>query len=176
MGGHGFTEVAFAEDEPLVRGTAEDPGEPFAMDEAESEAGDQKRHGLEKCEWHGRKVRFVEVAVNKGPVEHFLEWRDDESAAEDATDNDQPCDGAALSKLNERVPWFAGVHEFGIERIESYPKEKNKHSDQDAFPADFPAHFGDDRPDGPEEPDADESFCEINPVFGSIPELALERS
>ena len=61
------------------------------------------------------------------------------------------------------------------EGIETNPHGKDADSDNDRRAAEFPAHFGNERPRDPDQGGTNEAFSEISPVASRLSKLALKK-
>src|SRR5688572_20669151 len=152
------------------------------MNETEDDRSSNERAKVKCLEGNLLEVFLHDVAVNKGTKKCFFDRRNDEGAAEDARDDDGPGEGGAGAELFVRVPefWWYGFSaeelvELWIERVQSDPNNDDTNADEDGFDAEGPAHFFDGGPHRPDEPDADDGFGEVKPIFGRFAEFSLER-
>jgi len=73
-----ISQAVFSDNQTLIGECAEDSGKPFQVANAEDYACNQERTPLQKTEGNFLKIGFDEVSVNKRPVEHFFERRNNQ--------------------------------------------------------------------------------------------------
>ena len=75
MGGDGVAEPFFPTHQLLIGQTAKDARQPLAMRGTEHHRCQQEGSPDEPAQWHGLKIGFRDIAIEKGAVKDFLQWR-----------------------------------------------------------------------------------------------------
>ena len=120
---HRIAEMPFPQNEPLIRTTAENPGQPFAMDETKHCRGHEKGNAVETREGHLFELRLNDVTIEEGTIKHLLHAGHHEGAAQDSCDHKEPGKTGALAKLRMGIPRFVRVKQLRLVVINSDPDD-----------------------------------------------------